>query len=379
MPLTDTAIRNTKAGEKPIKLFDGGGLYLLANPNGSRWWRFDYRFAGKRRTLSMGVYPAVGLRQAREKRDAARKQLAAGIDPGLVRKAERSADADSFEAVAREWLAKHAPRWAPGHASKIIGRFERDIFPWLGARPVREITAPELLEVLRRIETRGAIRQLAGRIRTAGGCSGTPSLPAGPSAIRLPISVVPSRRYKEKHHASLTDPKAIGALLRAIDGYQGSFITQSALRLASLTFVRPGELRKAEWSEIDLEAAEWRIPAERMKMRATHIVPLSIQAVAILRELHPLTGSVRYVFPSERTRTRPMSENTVNAGLRRMGYAKDEMTGHGFRSMASTLLNEQGWHRDAIERQLAHGERDAVRAAYNYAEHLPERRRMMQA
>ena len=184
---------------------------------------------------------------------------------------------------------------------------------------------------------------------------------------------------KEKHHAAITEPKAIGTLLRAIHGYQGNFITQCALCLAPLTFVRPGELRKAEWAEIDFEAAEWRIPAERMKMRAIHIVPLSVQAVECLRELHPLTGTGHYVFPGLRTPTRPMSENTVNAALRRLGYAKDEMTGHGFRSMASTLLNEQGWHRDAIERQLAHGERDAVRAAYNYAEHLPERRRMMQA
>ncbi|MGH8544196.1 MAG: tyrosine-type recombinase/integrase [Gammaproteobacteria bacterium] len=379
MPLTDTAIRNAKPGEKPVKLFDGGGLYLLVNPNGSRWWRFDYRFAGKRRTLSMGVYPAVGLKQARDKRDAARKQLAAGIDPGLARKAERSADADSFEPVAREWHAKRAPGWAPGHAEKVLGRLERDVFPWLGSRPVSEVKAPELLAVLRRIETRGALElahrahQICGQVfRYAVATGRAERNPATDIRGALPPA-------KQRHHAAITDPKDVGALLRAIDGYRGSIVTQGALWLAPLTFVRPGELRKAEWGEIDLEAAEWRLPAERMKMRATHIVPLSRQAVEALRELHPLTGSGRYVFPSERTRDRPMSENTVNAGLRRMGYAKDEMTGHGFRSMASTLLNEQGWHRDAIERQLAHGERDAVRAAYNYAEHLPERRKMMQA
>jgi len=381
MPLTDTAIRNAKPGENPVKLFDGGGLYLLLNPNGSRWWRFDYRFAGKRRTLSMGVYPAVGLKQARDKRDAARKQLAAGIDPGLVRKAERSADADSFEAVAREWHAKRAPGWAPGHAEKVIGRLERDVFPWLGARLVGEVKAPELLTVLRRIETRGALElahrahQNCGRVfRYAIATGRAERDPAADLRGALPPA-------KENHHAAITDPKDIGALLRAIDGYRGSFVTQCALRLAPLTFVRPGELRKAEWSEIDLAAAEWRIPAERMKMRAIHIVPLSVQAVGILRELYPLTGTGPgpYLFPGLRPPTRPMSENTVNAALRRLGYAKDEMTGHGFRSMASTLLNEQGWHRDAIERQLAHGERDAVRAAYNYAEHLPERRRMMQA
>ena len=381
MPLTNTAIRNARPSEKPVKLFDGGGLYLLLNPNGSRWWRLDYRFKGKRKTLSMGIYPEAGLKEARARRDSARKQLAAGIDPSATRKAEKAARGgeDSLEAVAREWLAKYAPRWAPGHASKIIGRFERDIFPWLGARPVREITAPDLLEVLRRIEARGAIEtahrahQNCGRVfRYAIATGRAERDPAADLRGALPP-------VKEKHHAAITDPKAIGALLRAIDGYQGSFVTQCALRLAPLTFVRPGELRKAEWSEIDLEAAEWRIPAERMKMRAVHIVPLSVQVLASLRELYPLTGSGHYVFPGLRTPSRPMSENTVNAALRRLGYAKDEMTGHGFRSIASTLLNEQGWHRDAIERQLAHGERDAVRAAYNYAEHLPERRDMMQA
>jgi len=375
MPLTDTAIRNAKPGEKTVKLFDGGGLYLLLNPNRSRWWRFDYRIDGKRKTLSVGVYPAVGLRQAREARDLIRKQLAAGIDPGLARKARISPDADSFEAVAREWHAKQ--NWAADHAKQVLARLERDVFPWLGARPAGEVRAPELLSVLRRIEARGVAahraHQICGRIfRYAFATGRAERDPAADLRGALQPAI-------QRHYASITNPKDVGALLRAIDGYRGSFVARCALRLAPLTFVRPGELRKAEWSEIDLEKAEWRIPSERMKMRATHIVPLSIQAVETLRELHPLTGSGRYVFPSERTRDRPMSENTINAALRRMGYAKDEMTGHGFRSMASTLLNEQGWHRDAIERQLAHGERDAVRAAYNYAEHLPERRKMMQA
>jgi integrase len=381
MPLTDPAIRNAKPRERPYKLGDAGGLFLLVTPAGAKWWRLKYRFGGKAKLLSLGVYPQVSLKEARAKRDEARKQLAAVVDPSAARKAAKAARGgeDSFEAVVREWHGKHAPRWAPGHAGKIIGRFERDIFPWLGVRPVPEITAPALLEVLRRIEARGAIEtahrahQNCGRVfRYAIATGRAERDPAADLRGALPP-------VKEKHHASLTDPKAIGALLRAIDGYQGSFISQSALRLAPLTFVRPGELRKAEWSEIDLDAAEWRIPAERMKMKAPHIVPLSAQALGILRELHPLTGTGHYVFPGLRTPTRPMSENTVNAALRRLGYAKDEMTGHGFRSMASTLLNEQGWHRDAIERQLAHGERDAVRAAYNYAEHLPERRRMMQA
>ena len=378
MSLTDTAIRNAKPDRKPVKLFDAGGLYLLAHPNGGRWWRLKYRHGGKEKLLSLGTYPDVGLKDARRRRDKARKLLTDGIDPGEHRKATKRAKADSLEAVAREWHAKHVPLWVASHADKIIRRLERDIFPWLGGRSVRDVTAPELLAVLRRIEARGALdvshraHQNLGRIFHYAIATGRAERnPAADIRGALPPA-------KEKHHAAITDPKGVGALLRAIESYQGSFVTQCALRLAPLLFVRPGELRKAEWAEIDLDAAEWRIPAERMKMRAIHIVPLSVQTVAILRELHPLTGSGHYVFPGLRTPTRPMSENTVNAALRRLGYAKDEMTGHGFRSMASTLLNEQGWHRDAIERQLAHGERDAVRAAYNYAEHLPERRRMMQ-
>jgi integrase len=291
--LTDTAIRNARPGEKPVKLFDRGGLYLLLNPNGSRWWRFDYRFKGKRKTLSMGIYPEAGLKEARAKRDQARKQLAAGVDPGEARKAAKAARSgeDCLEAIAREWHGKHAPSWAPGHATKIIGRFERDIFPWLGARPIGEITAPELLAVLRRIEARGAIEtahrahQNCGRVfRYAIATGRAERDPATDIRGALPP-------VKEKHHAAITNPPAIGALLRAIDGYRGDLVTRCALKLAPLTFVRPGELRKAEWSEIDLDAAEWRIPAERMKMRAIHIVPLPVQALACLRELHPLTGS----------------------------------------------------------------------------------------
>ena len=381
MPLTDPAIRNAKPRERPYKLGDAGGLFLLVTPAGAKWWRLKYRFGGKAKLLSLGVYPEVGLKQARAKRDEDRKRLAAGIDPSMARKAEKAARGgeDSLEAVAREWHAKYAPLWVPSHAEKIIRRLERDVFPWLGARPVGAVTAPELLTALRRIESRGAL-ELAHRAHQNLGRVFHYAIATG-RAERNPAADIRGALPpgKGKHHAAITEPKAIGGLLRAIDGYQGSCITQCALRLAPLTFVRPGELRKAEWSEIDLEAAEWRIPAERMKMRAIHIVPLSDQALASLRELHPLTGSGHYVFPGLRTPSRPMSENTVNAALRRLGYAKDEMTGHGFRSMASTLLNEQGWHRDAIERQLAHGERDAVRAAYNYAEHLPERRRMMQA
>lgn len=383
MPLTDTAIRNAKPADKPVKMFDEGGLFLLLSTTGGKWWRFKYRFGGKEKLLSLGTYPEVSLKEARERRDIARKQIAADVDPGEHRKAHKAAKqgraANSFEVVAREWFAKYSPNWVASHSSKIIRRLEKDIFPWLGGRPIAEIAAPELLNALRRIESRGALEtahralQNCGQVfRYAVATGRAERDPSGDLRGALP----PTR---QKHHASITDPKAIGGLLRAIEGYQGSFVTKCALCLAPLFFVRPGELRKAEWSEFNFETAEWRIPASRMKMREQHIVPLSRQALTTLRDLQPLTGSGRYVFPGARTNGRPMSENTVNAALRRLNYSSDQMTGHGFRSMASTLLNEQGWNRDAIERQLAHAERDNVRAAYNYAEHLAERKRMMQS
>jgi integrase len=382
MPLSDTAIRNAKPKEKPYKLSDEKGLYLLINQTG-KYWRFDYRFNDKRKTLALGVYPDTTLAIAREKRGEARALLANDVDPSLNRKIQKAATAErsanSFEVVAREWFAKYSPNWVASHSDKIIRRFERDIFPWLGERPIADITAPELLSALRRIENRGAI-ETAHRVHQNCGQVFRYAVATG-RAVRdtsadLRGAIPPA---KQRHHPSITDTNKIGELLKVIDGYQGSLITKCALKLAPLVFVRPGELRKAEWAEIDLEGAEWRIPAEKMKMRELHIVPLSTQAVEVLRELHSLTGSGRYVFPGARTNGRPMSENTVNAALRRLDYGSDELTGHGFRSMASTLLNEQGWHRDAIERQLAHAERDSIRAAYNYAEHLPERRRMMQA
>jgi integrase len=381
--LSDSAIRNAKPRLKAYKLFDGGGLFLLVNANGGKWWRLKHRFAGKEKLISFGVYPDVGLKQAREARDEARKLLAARIDPSVQRKAIKAAlinqETGSFEAVAREWFHKFSPSWAPTHARTIIRRLERDVFPWLGRCPVGGITAVALLEVLRRIEGRGALetahrlKQIAGQVFRYAIATGRAS--RDPSAdLRGALPPV-----RETHHAALTKPADVAALLRAINGYQGTFVVRCALRLAPLVFVRPGELRKAEWSEIDLEEGTWRIPAARMKMRAEHIVPLSRQAVQVLRELHPLTGGGRYVFPSLRTHSRPMSENAVLSALRRMGYERDQMTGHGFRTMASTLLNEQGASADAIERQLAHAERDGVRDAYNRAEYLAERRRMMQS
>lgn len=379
MALTDIQVRNAKPREKAYKLGDERGLYLLVHPNGSRYWRQKYRFHGKERTLAHGVYPDVSLKDAREARDDARKLLAKKIDPQAVKRSEKLAEQHSFEAIAREWFDKFSKNWAPTHSSKIIGRLEKDVFPYVGNLPITKLGAPELLRVLRRVEHRGAndsahrIRQTAGQVFRYAISTGRAE--RDPSQD-LRGALAPA---KQAHFGTVTEPKAIGALLRALDGYEGSHITRCALQLAPLVFVRPGELRHAEWSEIDLDAAEWRIPAEKMKAGQPHIVPLSTQAVAILRDIAPLTGSGRYVFPSVRTRKRPMSENTVTAALRRLGYESGQMTGHGFRSMASTILNEQGWHQDAIERQLAHAERNQVRAAYNYAEHLPERRRMMQA
>jgi integrase len=380
MALTDIASRKAKPSGKPYKLSDEKGLYLLVNQTG-KYWRLDYRFAGKRKTLAVGVYDEVSLREARERRDNARRLLAKGIDPSVERKLAKhgSADRDAncFEAIAREWFAKYLSGWVASHANRILGRLERDVFPWIGSAPIAQITAKDLLTVLRRIEKRGAIEtahranqncsQVFRYAIATGRAENDPTL-----ALRGALTPA-----KPEHHASITDPKKIGALLRALDGYEGSFVTRCALKLAPLVFVRPGELRKAQWSEFNIDGKEWRIPAERMKMRSPHLVPLSNQAVAVLQELHPLTGKGAFVFPGSRSANRPMSENTINAALRRLGYGSEDMTGHGFRSMASTLLNEQGWNRDAIERQLAHSERNDVRAAYNYAEHLPERRKMM--
>jgi integrase len=382
MPLTDTAVRNAKGKDKPYKLSDERGLFLLVNPNGSRWWRLKYRVLGKEKLVSLGVYPDVSLKDARARRDDSRTLLANGVDPSVNRQVQKAATLEraenSFETVAREWFAKNSPQWKAGHSSKIIVRLEKNLFPYIGGQPIATLTAPELLAALRRIEARGAIetahraQQNCGQIFRYAIATGRAERDIA-ADLRGALQPVVS-----KHHASIIDPKAIGTLLRQIEGYDGSAETKCALKLAPLVFLRPGELRHAEWSEIDLDNAEWRIPAEKMKMNAVHIVPLSKQAVAALQEIHPTTKHQRYIFRSVRTSDRPMSENTVNAALRRLGYTTDQMTGHGFRSMASTLLNENGWNRDAIERQLAHGERNSVRAAYNYAEFLPERRKMMQ-
>lgn len=392
MPLSDTAIRAAKASAKVSKLFDGGGLFLLIKPTGSRAWRLKYRFDGKEKLLGLGVYPDTSLKAARTKRDDARKLLAAGIDPGAQRKAVKESRAafaaNSFEVVAREWLETKSGEWVDEHTRKIRTWLEQHVFPSLGASPIAELEAPEVLAMLRKLVKRGTLNT-AGRVRETVGAVFRFAIATGrakrdPAADLRDALPTPTKR----HFASLTAPADVAELLRAIDGYQGSPATLAAMRLAPLLFQRPGELRAAAWSEFDLDAAEWRIPAARQKLRKAakenprtpdHVVPLATQAVAILRELQALTGQGRYLFPGLRTPTRPMSENTVNAGLRRLGYTTEQMTGHGFRHMASTRLNELGWNPDAIERQLSHRDRDAIRGTYNQAQYMTERHTMMQA
>ena len=382
--LTDKQIQNAKPRAKPYKLADGDGLHLEVSPAGGKLWRLRYRFGSKEKMLALGKYPEVRGPAARKAAAEARQALHEGRDPSAEKRAAkqraRIAGEHSFESVARVWLSKVSPTLAENTKAKHKAFLEGDVFPWIGARPISELTAPDLLAVIRRIEERGALdiarrtHWLCGRVfRYSVGhglCTRDPSRDIELRDVLQAANV--------RHHASLTDPKDVGALLRAIDGFKGTFTTRCALKLAALVFVRPGELRHAEWTEFDFDKAEWRIPAGKMKMKEQHLVPLSHQAIAILREIQPLTGSGRYVFPSERTGARPMSENTVNAALRRMGYTTEEMTGHGFRSLASTLLHELGLPHAVIERQLAHGERNKVSASYNFAEYLPERRKMMQ-
>jgi integrase len=385
MKLTELQIRKAAPDEKPRKLADGGGMYLLIAPTGGKLWRLKYRVEGKEKVLALGRYPDVGLAEARARREDARRQIARGIDPSAERVAERQSRVtaeqtkqETFELVARRWMDRQDVAEITASKNKWI--LETFLFPHIGHRPIGEITPRELLDALRLTEAGGMLETTKRAKIKAGqvfrfaiieGLTDNDPTPSLRGALRSP---------KPKHHAAVVDPKEVGALLRAIDGFSGQLTTRAALRLAPLVFVRPGELRQAEWGEIDLDGAMWRIPGERMKMKAAHLVPLSTQAVDVLRELHPLTGFGRYVFPGLRTASRPMSENTVNAALRRLGYSGEEMTGHGFRSMAATRLNEMGWNADAIERQLAHAESNKVREAYTHAaQYLDERKRMMQA
>jgi integrase len=377
--LSQKHIDHAKPAEKPFNLADGGGLILQVQPSGGLWWRLRYRFAGKQMMLGLGTYPDTSLKMAREKRDAARRLLASDppIDPSQARKAERQAatSPETLKAIATEFLEMQTA----GAAATTLRRLELHVFPYLGSKPIARITAAELLAVLRRVEHKGSY-ETAHRIRSA--CSRIWRYAIGSGRAEQDIAAALAGQLapvNAKNFATITEPKRIGELLRAIDGYSGLHSVCAALKLAPLVFVRPGELRAATWDEFDLEEAEWRIPAHRTKLRVEHVVPLADQAVAILDDLFPLTGSESgYVFPSVRSRSTCMSDNSLNAALRRLGYSNEQMTAHGFRAMASTRLNELGFPPDIIEKQLAHAERNKVRAAYNHASYLSQRREMMQ-
>jgi len=381
--LNDTRVRNAKGGHRPIKLSDSGGLYLLLTPNGSKLWRLAYRFGGKQKTLALGIYPTITLKQARERRDAAKRLLADKIDPSIQRRIEKqnATTGNTFRPVASELLEK-LEREGLAEVTLAKKRWLLDFaYSSIGDRPIDKITAPELLSVLRRVEAGGRY-ETARRLRSTCGMVFRYAIATGRAERDVSIDLRGALTTpKVTHRAAIVDPAGIGALLRAIDGYDGLLVTTHALRLAPLVFVRPGELRQAEWAELDLEESEWRISASKMKMRRPHRVPLSRQAVAIIRDLQAITGGGRWLFPSVRTTARPMSENTLNAALRRLGYSSDQMTAHGFRAMASTRLNEMGrWNPDAIEHQLGHQEADDVRRAYMHAaEFWTERVKMMQA
>lgn len=381
MALTNTAVLNAKPEAKPRKLADEKGLFLLVHSNGSKYWRLKYRFGGREKLLALGVYPEVSLADARQRRDDARKLLANGIDPGEFKQQAKRAineiSANSFEAAAREWYAQNKAGWSESHGERIIRRLERDIFPWIGGKPIATLTAPDLLSAVRRIESRGAVETSHRALQNCG------------QILRYAVQNGRAERdfsadlkgalpqVRKTHLAAVTEPEKVAPMLRAFDSYSGSFVTKCALRLAPLVFVRPGELRHAEWADIDLEAGEWRYMVT--KTQTPHLVPLARQAVEILKELHPLTGQGRYVFPSARTSERPMSDNAILAALRRMNIGKDEMTGHGFRAMARTILDEVlGVRPDFIEHQLAHSVKDPNGRAYNRTAHLAERRKMMQ-
>lgn len=381
-PLTDLRCRTARYTSNGTgnKLFDGGGLFLELRASGAKKWRLKYRFNGKENLLTFGDYPLVSLAEARAKRDEAKRTLAAGLDPAMQRDMSRHAQIvaaqNTFETVAREWHEMQRGTWSVDHAHRVMDRLEKDVFPHLGRRPISEISAPELLAVIRRIESRGALETSRKTHQTCG------------QVFRYAIAVGKAERDPSPDLRGALKTRAVKnmarvsegelpELLAAIDGYDGDRRTKLALRLLSLTFVRTVELRFAEWSEFDLERAEWRIPAPRMKMRQPHIVPLSRQALAVIQAIGDTTTNKRWLLPSPRNPEQPISENTILYALYRMGF-HGRMTGHGFRGLASTVLNERGFNPDWIERQLAHTEQNSIRAAYNHAQHLPERHRMMQ-
>lgn len=382
MPLSELQIKNAKPADKPYRMADGGGLYIEVSPSGGKLWRLKFRFNGKEKRLSLGTYPAVGLKAARTMREDARQLLVQGIDPAAHKQAQKASRSEragnSFEVIAQEWFeTKMKPTRSEGHTSKIIARLKRDVFPWLGGMPVDSINAPDVLAVLRRIESRGAIETAhrakgdISQVMRYAIATGRASRDPCPDLRGALTPAVPT------HFAAITDPKEVGAFLRTVDGYTGTLIVRTALKLAPMVFARPGELRHMKWEEVDLDACEWRYTATKTK--TAHLVPLAHQAIEALRELHPLTGRGQYVFAGHDPQ-RPMSGNTVNAALRRLGFdTKTEITGHGFRAMARTILAEQLHIKpEVIEHQLAHKVADALGTAYNRTKFLKERKEMMQ-
>lgn len=383
MNLTNIQIKNAKGTGKTYRLTDGRGMYLEVSPTGRKWWRYKYRIDGREKKLALGAYPDVSLKDAREKLYAARKLVDKGIDPLEHRRAAKASREESarntFEVIAREWHTKNIGKWTDDHGKSILTRFEKNLFPWLGSKSISQINHQDLLRTLNKVQDRGAVETTHRLLQY---CSKVCryAIVTGRLERDFTIGLKETLKPVQKQHlAAITNPEEVAQLLRAIDGYEGHTLTKSALQFAPLVFVRPGELRQAEWPEINFENAEWNIPAEKMKMREPHLVPLSEQALSILKEVHLITGQWKYVFPSVVSRLRPMSNNTINMALRRLGYTKEQMTAHGFRAMARTILDEVlGVRPDFIEHQLAHAVRDTNGRAYNRTSHLVERKKMMQ-
>ncbi len=378
--LTDPKIRQAKPADKPYKLFDGGGLFLLVQPGGSKLWRLKYRFGGKEKLLALGSYDkGISLKKAREERDKARNQLMEGIDPGDAKKKEKRAEwkqvENTFRAIALDWAGTYGARWTESHLRRVVTSLEEDAFPALGNLPVKEITPPMVLEVIRAVESRGAL-DVASRVLQRTSAIFRYAIQTGRASYNPAADMKGVLKTRKVEHRSTISQGELPDFLKKLDSYSGESITKLALRLIVLTFVRTGELRGARWEEFDVDQGEWRIPAERMKMRSPHIVPLSPQAMTVLEELRPLTGHCDLLFPSQRDQGKPISENTLLYALYRLGYHK-RATVHGFRALASTILNETGFRPDVIERQLAHVERNKVRAAYHRSEYLEERQKMM--
>jgi len=378
MPLKETALRALKLPEKPQKLFDGNGLFLLVTPKGAKSWRLKYYFQGKEKLLSLGSYPLVSLKEARERAMSARKTLEGGTDPSALRKQEKEKVQNVFELVALEWHERQTAKWSATYAEATLNRMKRNLFPFIGSKAVNEVTAPEILALLRKVEARGtigtahALKDICSSVMRYAIATGRAE--RDPAAdLRGALSP-----YVKKHRPALTTPESVGNLMHSIYHYQGSLVVRSALQLMALTFCRSTEIREAEWGEFDFDDNLWRIPADRMKMKRDHLVPLSRQAIGVLEKLRPYSGKGQYVFPSYRSEAIPFGKTALQRAIRVMGFEREEMCPHGFRAMASTLLNELGYNADWIERQLAHVPHSRVRGIYNRAEYLPERRRMLQ-